>query len=230
MNKKYKFFIAITLIIIVVLTSLTVGAITVSAPKPPEVKQITSQNCTTSSLTKATLVTTKKNKRNKVHKNKVKVQKVVETTTTVPKKKKKRKKKIIPSTVISTTSPIETTTTVENTKITVNNNSNIDTDLLAKLLYCEGGSMSEQGQIYVCSAILNFLDAEGVDLYTAAHNPNMFAVAGYVDSATPSDYQYNIINRVLNGERVAGVKYFQVGNYHSFGTPVCSIDNVYFSA
>lgn len=229
MNKKYKFFIAITLIIIVILTSLTVGAITVSAPKPPEVKQTTSQNCTTSSLTKTTLVTTKKNKRNKVHKNKVKVQKVVETTTTVPKKKKK-KKKIAPSTVISTTSPIETTTTVENTKITVNNNSNIDTDLLAKLLYCEGGSMSEQGQIYVCSAILNFLDAEGVDLYTAAHNPNMFAVAGYVDSATPSDYQYNIINRVLNGERVAGVKYFQVGNYHSFGTPVCSIDNVYFSA
>lgn len=229
MNKKYKFFIAITLIIIVILTSLTVGAITVSAPKPPEVKQTTSQNCTTSSLTKTTLVTTKKNKRNKVHKNKVKVQKVVETTTTVPKKKKK-KKKIAPSTVISTTLPIETTTTVENTKITVNNNSNIDTDLLAKLLYCEGGSMSEQGQIYVCSAILNFLDAEGVDLYTAAHNPNMFAVAGYVDSATPSDYQYNIINRVLNGERVAGVKYFQVGNYHSFGTPVCSIDNVYFSA
>jgi len=229
MNKKYKFFIAITLIIIVILTSLTVGAITVSAPKPPEVKQTTSQNCTTSSLTKITLVTTKKNKRNKVHKNKVKVQKVVETTTTVPKKKKK-KKKIAPSTVISTTLPIETTTTVENTKITVNNNSNIDTDLLAKLLYCEGGSMSEQGQIYVCSAILNFLDAEGVDLYTAAHNPNMFAVAGYVDSATPSDYQYNIINRVLNGERVAGVKYFQVGNYHSFGTPVCSIDNVYFSA
>jgi len=228
MNKKYKFFIAITLIIIVILTSLTVGAITVSAPKPPEVKQTTSQNCTTSSLTKTTLVTTKKNKRNKVHKNKVKVQKVVETTTTVPKKKKK--KKIAPSTVISTTLPIETTTTVENTKITVNNNSNIDTDLLAKLLYCEGGSMSEQGQIYVCSAILNFLDAEGVDLYTAAHNPNMFAVAGYVDSATPSDYQYNIINRVLNGERVAGVKYFQVGNYHSFGTPVCSIDNVYFSA
>ena len=229
MNKKYKFFIAITLIIIVILTSLTVGAITVSAPKPPEVKQTSSQNCTTSSLTKTTLVTTKKNKRNKVHKNKVKVQKVVETTTTVPKKKKK-KKKIAPSTVISTTLPIETTTTVENTKITVNNNSNIDTDLLAKLLYCEGGSMSEQGQIYVCSAILNFLDAEGVDLYTAAHNPNMFAVAGYVDSATPSDYQYNIINRVLNGERVAGVKYFQVGNYHSFGTPVCSIDNVYFSA
>lgn len=228
MNKKYKFFIAITLIIIVILTSLTVGAITVSAPKPPEVKQTTSQNCTTSSLTKTTLVTTKKNKRNKVHKNKVKVQKVVETTTTVPKKKKK--KKIAPSTVISTTLPIETTTTVENTKITVNNNSNIDTDLLAKLLYCEGGSMSEQGQIYVCSAILNFLDAEGVDLYTAAHNPNMFAVASYVDSATPSDYQYNIINRVLNGERVAGVKYFQVGNYHSFGTPVCSIDNVYFSA
>lgn len=228
MNKKYKFFIAITLIIIVILTSLTVGAITISAPKPPEVKQTTSQNCTTSSLTKTTLVTTKKNKRNKVHKNKVKVQKVVETTTTVPKKKKK--KKIAPSTVISTTLPIETTTTVENTKITVNNNSNIDTDLLAKLLYCEGGSMSEQGQIYVCSAILNFLDAEGVDLYTAAHNPNMFAVAGYVDSATPSDYQYNIINRVLNGERVAGVKYFQVGNYHSFGTPVCSIDNVYFSA
>jgi len=228
MNKKYKFFIAITLIIIVILTSLTVGAITVSAPKPPEVKQTTSQNCTTSSLTKTTLVMTKKNKRNKVHKNKVKVQKVVETTTTVPKKKKK--KKIAPSTVISTTLPIETTTTVENTKITVNNNSNIDTDLLAKLLYCEGGSMSEQGQIYVCSAILNFLDAEGVDLYTAAHNPNMFAVAGYVDSATPSDYQYNIINRVLNGERVAGVKYFQVGNYHSFGTPVCSIDNVYFSA
>lgn len=228
MNKKYRIFIAVTLIVVVALTSLTVGAITVSAPKPPEVKQITSQNYTTSSLTKATLVTAKGNKKNKVHKNKTKIQKVVETTTTVPKKKKK-KKKITPSTTISTTSPIETTAVEENEPV-INNNYSIDTDLLAKLLYCEGGSMSDQGQIYVCSAILNFLDAEGVDLYTAAHNPNMFAVASYVDSASPSDYQYNIINRVLNGERVEGVKYFQVGSYHSFGTPVCSIDNVYFSA
>lgn len=225
MNKKYRIFIAVTLIVVVALTSLTVGAITVSAPKPPEVKQITSQNYTTSSLTKATLVTAKGNKKNKVHKNKTKIQKVVETTTTVPKKKKK----ITPSTTISTTSPIETIT-VKETEPVINNDYSIDTDLLAKLLYCEGGSMSDQGQIYVCSAILNFLDAEGVDLYTAAHNPNMFAVASYVDSASPSDYQYNIINRVLNGERVEGVKYFQVGSYHSFGTPVCSIDNVYFSA
>lgn len=105
----------------------------------------------------------------------------------------------------------------------------IENDFLAKLLYAEAGSMCWEGQIYVCSAILNLCEDRGLTIEEAGHNEDMFSVAPYVDSVEPMQMQYDVINYVLNGGRISDIKYFQCGWYHNFGTPVCNIENVYFS-
>lgn len=102
-------------------------------------------------------------------------------------------------------------------------------EILAKLLYREAGSMSWEGQVYVCSAILNLRDHTGKSIWTMAHKVNMFSVAPIVDSAKPRQMQYEVIDYVLHGGRIPGIKYFRTNHYHRFGTPVCKIQNVYFS-
>lgn len=108
-------------------------------------------------------------------------------------------------------------------------NTDPEEEILAKLLYCEAGSMGWQGQVYVCSAILNLRDYSGRSIWNMAHDVNTFAVAGYVDYAMPLSTQYEVISYVLNGGRVPEIKYFRTDYYHSFGTPVCNVENVYFS-
>lgn len=105
----------------------------------------------------------------------------------------------------------------------------VDVDFLAKLIYAEGGAMSWNGQVYLCSAILNLCDLTGKSVWQAGHTYNMFSVAYMVDSVSPNQTQYDVINYVMNGGRVPGVAFFRTDYYHSFGTPLCAIDNVYFS-
>ena len=106
----------------------------------------------------------------------------------------------------------------------------IDVDFLAKLMWAEGGTMSWEGQVLLCSAILNLCDMKGISVWTAGHTYNIFSVAYYVDSVTPSNTQYEVIDYVFNGGRNDSVCYFRTGRYHSFGTPYCCIDGVYFSS
>lgn len=104
-----------------------------------------------------------------------------------------------------------------------------ETEILAKLLYREAGSMGYEGQRYVCSAILNLSDYTGRSIWELAHDINTMSVAPIVDSAVPNETQYQVIEDVLNGARVEEICYFRTSYYHSFGTPVCNIENVYFS-
>lgn len=101
-------------------------------------------------------------------------------------------------------------------------------DILAKLLYREAGGMGREGKIYVCSAILNLRDATGKSIWTMAHDYNMFSVFN-VDGANPDSSIYEVIDYVVNGGRISDIKYFRTDYYHDFGTPVCRIENVYFS-
>lgn len=121
------------------------------------------------------------------------------------------------------------TWTTEETITTTAGGVEFDRELLAKLLHEEAGSMGWTGQVYVCSAILNFCDIECVSLWRAGHNSNMFSVASYVDYAKPDQMQYDVIDYVINGGRVYGVTYFRTRHYHNFGTPTCRVENVYFS-
>ena len=102
-------------------------------------------------------------------------------------------------------------------------------EILAKLLYREAGGMGWEGQVYVCSAILNLRDRNNCSIWTMAHDINTFAVAPYVDSAVPTATQYEVIEYVLNGGRIKEICYFREDYYHSFGTPVCQIENICFS-
>jgi hypothetical protein len=103
-------------------------------------------------------------------------------------------------------------------------------EFLAKMLYREGGAMNWVGQVYTCSAILNFCDVNGRSLWDAGHDPNAFSVAYTVDSAVPTEMNYEVVDYVLSGGRIDEICYFRSGGrYHSFGVPVCEVDGHYFS-
>lgn len=103
-------------------------------------------------------------------------------------------------------------------------------EILAKLLFCEAGAASWDCQVYVCSAILNLSEYTGRSIWDIAHDINTMAVAPYVDYASPLPTQYNIIEYVMGEGKIEGVMFFRTSYYHPFGTPICSIDNVYFSS
>lgn len=104
-----------------------------------------------------------------------------------------------------------------------------EVEILAKLLYCEAGNMTWEGQVYTCSAILNMSEYYGESINSLAHKLNVYAVAPYVDGAQPKEMQYEVIDYVLKGGRIPEICYFRTDYYHSFGTPVCEVDGHYFS-
>lgn len=102
-------------------------------------------------------------------------------------------------------------------------------EILAKLLYREAGSMSWEGQVWVCSAIINLGKHSNKSIWEMAHNVNMFSVAPKVDSAKPKQRQWEVIDYIQHHGTISEVKYFRTNHYHRFGTPIRRIGNVYFS-
>ena len=102
-------------------------------------------------------------------------------------------------------------------------------EILAKLLWCEARNQSWEGQVYTCSAILNYCERNNTSIWDAAHNRNSFEPAPYVDDAKPTAMQYEVIYYVLNGGRIPDICWFRTGHYHNFGTPVAKVGDHYFS-
>ena len=102
-------------------------------------------------------------------------------------------------------------------------------EILAKLLWCEARNQSWEGQVYTCSAILNYCERNNTSIWDAAHNINAFEPAPYVDDAEPTAMQYEVIYYVLNGGRISDICWFRTGHYHNFGTPVAKVGDHYFS-
>ena len=102
-------------------------------------------------------------------------------------------------------------------------------EILAKLLWCEARNQSWEGQVYTCSAILNYCERNNTSIWDAAHNINSFEPAPYVDDAEPTVMQYEVIYYVLNGGRIPDICWFRTGHYHNFGTPVAKVGDHYFS-
>ena len=69
-----------------------------------------------------------------------------------------------------------------------------------------------------------------MDIWTAMHDANIYAVAPYVDDCVPTQTQYDVITYVLNGGRVPLVTYFRTEHPHDFGVFVSEVEGVYFSA
>ena len=102
-------------------------------------------------------------------------------------------------------------------------------EILAKLLWCEARNQSWEGQVYTCSAILNYCERNNTSIWDAAHNINAFEPAPFVDDAKPTAMQYEVIYYVLNGGRIPDICWFRTGHYHDFGTPVAKVGDHYFS-
>ena len=102
-------------------------------------------------------------------------------------------------------------------------------EILAKLLWCEARNQSWEGQVYTCSAILNYCERNNTSIWDAAHNINAFEPAPYVDDAKPTAMQYEVIYYVLNGGRIPDICWFRTGQYHDFGIPVAKVGDHYFS-
>lgn len=99
--------------------------------------------------------------------------------------------------------------------------------LLAQCLFCEAGSTSWECQVITLSAILNHCDDYG-GLWVL-DSVNHFEVAPYYRYKTPQEEQYEVVEYVLSGHRIADIKYFRTQYYHGFGTEMLNIDGVYFS-
>lgn len=102
-------------------------------------------------------------------------------------------------------------------------------DFFAKLLYCEAGSMGHEGQFWTASAILNLSELKQMSIWDMGHIENIFSVAPWVDNATPTQQQYDIIYEVLNNGWIADVSYFRTDEPHTFGKFMIQIENVCFN-
>ena len=106
-------------------------------------------------------------------------------------------------------------------------------DLLMRSLYREAGSTGFWCQVYVCSATLNLWKSEfsHLTLEGMLTNYNIYETAYTLSSVTSQEKAYvkDATEYVLNGGKIPDIKYFRTDYYHSFGTPVTSIENVYFS-
>ncbi len=113
------------------------------------------------------------------------------------------------------------------------NLTNNEKDILLRSLYREAGSASRLCKIYVCSATLNLWKSKysNIPLEQMLRNYNIFSTAYTLDSVTEKEKNIvkSAMNEVLAYGTVPGIKYFRTGYYHSFGTPVTNIGNVYFS-
>lgn len=104
----------------------------------------------------------------------------------------------------------------------------IDTDLLARVIYCESGICSEYCQWLVGSVAMNLAEEYG-SLESVAFNYNIFNVANILYTREPSELSYSVAERIVSGDRNTAVKAFRTDYYHSFGQPYESVDNVYFT-
>ena len=121
-----------------------------------------------------------------------------------------------------------TTEIKEESVVPIEKFSDNELDLVARTIYLEAGNCSEYCQWLVGSTILNLADRNG-GIVNVTTNSNMFNVAPYLYSCTPSDLSYQVAQRVLSGDRDYSVMAFRANYYHNFGKPYTNIDNVYFS-
>ena len=111
-----------------------------------------------------------------------------------------------------------------------------DRDLLAKILYCDGGGESVDCQKAIMSVIVNRLNSGkwGNTIKSVIYAKGQFSPIfdGSMQRAKPTQTQYDIVDYVLeNGSTLPSwVMYFRASYHFSWKgyTPYCTIDNTYF--
>lgn len=105
---------------------------------------------------------------------------------------------------------------------------------MALVVFAEAGSTSEMCIRMVIDTILNMYDDDRYpnDLMSILTRPGAFSVveSGAIYRYPVQDYILDLIYQEMECRVSTEVGAFRTDYYHSFGTPLCCIDNVYFSA
>ena len=108
-----------------------------------------------------------------------------------------------------------------------------DVELIAKVTWLESGGECEKTQRLVIDSILNRYDSKYFPdtIRKVVYQKNQYSVVSYskFNSVTPRERIYELIEEELRNRTNDEVLYFRTNHYHRFGTPLFSIDNVYFS-
>ena len=109
-------------------------------------------------------------------------------------------------------------------------------NLLATLVYLEGGCESYECMKGIASVVVNRMLTTGDSLYQVIYAPGQFSVAHLLDSYSPTEETLRAAQDIVeNGPSMPiHVLYFRASHYHQFGhgrvIPYTCIDNTYFSS
>lgn len=107
----------------------------------------------------------------------------------------------------------------------------IDIEYIAKCIYAESASESEECQRLVIDCILNQADKSGVSPTEIINRKGNFEVVslGTIYKAPVLPEIVDLIQQELARRTDSKVLYFRTNHYHTFGTPHRQIDDMYFS-
>ena len=136
---------------------------------------------------------------------------------------------------ITIAEPGQTDTVAESSKPYINL-SEAEINLLATLVYLEGGCESYECMKGIASVVVNRMLTTGDSLYQVIYAPGQFSVAHLLDSYCPTEETLRAARDIVeNGPSMPiHVLYFRASHYHQFGhgrvIPYTCIDNTYFSS
>lgn len=105
-------------------------------------------------------------------------------------------------------------------------------EMLARLIYLEGGSTSKKCQKMILSVVINRWQASGGSLENIVYAAEQFTPATKIWKTTPKEVQYEVVDEILFGGSILPyyVQSFRAGHYHTWSgyREYAYIDNVYF--
>lgn len=141
-----------------------------------------------------------------------------------------------PTEQISSAESAQTSDTVAESSKPYINLSEAEINLLATLVYLEGGCESYECMKGIASVVVNRMLTTGDSLHQVIHAPGQFSVAHLLDSYCPTEETLRAARDIVeNGPSMPiHVLYFRASHYHQFGNgrviPYTCIDNTYFSS
>lgn len=136
---------------------------------------------------------------------------------------------------ITTAESGQTDTVAESSKSYIDL-SESEINLLATLVYLEGGCESYECMKGIASVVVNRMLTTGDSLHEVIYAPGQFSVADLLNSYSPTEETLRAARDIVeNGPSMPiHVLYFRASYYHQFGhgrvIPYTCIDNTYFSS
>lgn len=102
---------------------------------------------------------------------------------------------------------------------------------IAALVYLEAGAESYKCQKAIASVIFNRMIRYNMTAQQVIYQKGVFTPSGRIRSTIPSESCLRAVREVLSTGTSLPLRVtaFRNNRYHSFGTPYCRIDGVYFS-